>query len=188
MAGFFRLRFLFSSFGPLFAIFAIKLYYDAGVPKAFTWLFGGLFFLSILVFLEIRGRFQGSNETWVALTELKSKDAEVFSYLTTYIPPLIARDMSKVEVYLPLIILYAILVAAYMRLSSPYLNPYFILSGVRVYEGKVASSRSTVTILSKGPLDGIETLGLHEIGNGDLFYYHGGMRAIQDDGEDSDRR
>ncbi len=182
MSPLFRFRFLFSSFGPLFLIFAVKLHFDLGVPRVVSEVFLALFVISILVYLQIYQLMTGPNLTCINISDVKSKDSEVFSYLTTYIPPLISRDMSKVEVYLPIAILYLILIAAYMRVSSPYINPYLILSGVRVYEGKDTASRATVTILSRGsPLDGTETLMLHEIGNGDLFYYDGKARVEQND-------
>lgn len=173
MAGPFRLLFFGSSFGPLYLIFAIKLFFNAGVAVYVPCAFLLLFVFSILAFFFISKRLDSGNGTPFKVSDVKPKDSEIFSYVTTYIPPLIARDMSDPGVYLPLIVLYAVICVAYLRLDSPYLNPYFIISGFRVYEARIAKSRNMVTIISyRRPLAGTDELILHEVGTSDLFYCH----------------
>lgn len=172
MAGPFRLLFFFSSFGPLYLIFAVKLYYNHG----FTWmapaLFGTLSVLSFISFLLIRRNLSSNNGTKFKVSDLKAKDSEIFSYITTYIPPLITRDVSEPEVYLPLAILYTIIAIAYLRLDSPYLNPFFTLMGYRIYEGKLGSTKSVITIIAKRPPTVVSgEMILHEVGTSDLYYY-----------------
>jgi hypothetical protein len=134
MAGLFRFIFLFSSFGPLYLIFAVKLWLNCGVPASVAWLAFGAAGSSVLAFAWLRRQLRSDNGTIHEITDAKPKDSEIFSYITTYIPPLITRDMSDPAVYLPLAILYGIVGLAYLRLDSPYLNPFFILLGYRVYE------------------------------------------------------
>ena len=173
MAGPFRLLFFGSSFGPLYLIFAIKLFFNSGVATYVAWAFVSLFVLSVLAFLFISKRLESGNGTPFKVSDVKPKDSEIFSYITTYIPPLIVRDMSDPGVYLPLVVLYGVICAAYLRLDSPYLNPYFIISGFRVYEARIAKSRNMVTIISyRRPLAGTDEVILHEIGTSDLFYCH----------------
>lgn len=171
MTGFFRLVFLFSSFGPLYLIFAVKLRLNTGVPTIVSWIAFALAALSVVAFLRLRRRLRSDNGTIHEITDVKPKDSEIFSYITTYIPPLITRDMSDPAVYLPLGILYAIIALAYMRLDSPYLNPFFILFGYRVYEARGKTSRNLMTIIARRRvLCGTDEVVLYEIGNGDLYY------------------
>jgi hypothetical protein len=171
MTSWFRFWFLFSSFGPLYLIFAIKLWLNEGVTRAAAWTALTAFVLSIVVFAIIRSQLRSDNGTPFDLVDVKPKDSEIFSYITTYIPPLITRDMSTPDVYWPLIVLYAVIALAYMKLDSPYLNPFFILFGYRVYEGRMKDSRTLVTIISRRRrLTGTDRVTLYEIGTGDLYY------------------
>jgi hypothetical protein len=171
MTGLFRALFLFSSFGPLYLIFGVKLHFNTGVWWWAEWVAYAFAVASIGVFLYITHRLQRGNGRWIDITDVKSKDSEIFSYITTYIPPLISRDMSDPAVTVPLAILYCVIAVAYFRLDSPYLNPYFIFSGYRIYEGRSKSSRTMMTIISRRqPLNGSGEVMLREVGNGDLYY------------------
>jgi hypothetical protein len=142
MSNWFRFLFLFSSFGPLYLIFFVKLELNAGVGRMAPIIAGLACLLSGVAFYFLRRRLHSDNGTIFEVTDVKSKDSEIFSYITTYIPPLISRDMSDPAVYIPLAILYMIIFMAYMRLDSPYLNPYFILLGYRIYEARLPNSRT----------------------------------------------
>lgn len=172
MAGPFRFLFFFSSFGPLYLIFAIKLFYNAGVPSVWPSLFLALSVLAFGAFRYIRRGLLSGNPTPFAVSDLKAKDSEIFSYITTYIPPVITRDMSSPEVFLPLVVLYGVIGLAYMRLDSPYLNPFFIFSGFRIYEAKIGSSKTLVTIISHNSFTIVPgDVVLHEVGTSDLYYH-----------------
>lgn len=167
----FRLLFFFSSFGPLYLIFAIKLFFDVGVARYVAWIFVACCCLAVIAFRRIVKRFGRGAGTPFKVSDVKAKDSEIFSYITTYIPPLISPDMSKPESYLPLLVLYVVICVAYLRLESPYLNPFFILFGYRVYEGRLATSRNLVTIISRRrPIGGCDDLVLYELGTSDLYY------------------
>ena len=119
----------------------------------------------------LRLQMQAANGEWFEVVDVKQKDSEIFSYLTIYIPPLITRDMSNPEVYVPLLILYSVIAISYFRLESPYLNPFFAIFKRRIYEGRIKKSRGMATIISHmRPLAGTDEVMLREIGNGDLYY------------------
>jgi hypothetical protein len=171
MSSWFRFWFLFSSFGPLYAIFTVKLWLTAGLGEKPPAVAAAAFVVSVMAFLFLRSRLHSDNGTVFEITDVKSKDSEVFSYITTYIPPVILRDMSDASVYIPLAIFYAIIFMCYMTLDSPYLNPFFILFRYRIYEGRIKGSRALVTIIAKDRrLAGTEEVRLYEIGTGDLYY------------------
>lgn len=171
MSNWFRFCFLFSSFGPLYLIFAVKLELNKGVNPWAAVIAGGAFLLSILIFLVLKRNLSSDNGTVFEVSDIKSKDNEIFGYITTYIPPLISRDMSDPSVYIPISILYGVILLCYMRLDAPYLNPYFIFLGYRLYEGRLRNSRSLVTIITKSRrLSGTELVKLYEIGTGDFYY------------------
>ncbi len=173
MAGTFRFLFLFSSFGPLYAIFAIKLHYNAGVSVFWEWLSVTLFATSLLVFIMIARSLRTDNGTSVEVSDIKSKDNEIFGYITTYIPPLLARDMSDLSTVLPLAVLYTVMFFAYMKLDAPSLNPYFIFFDYRIYEGKASNEKSLITIISKRRFSGTARLTLFEVADGKLYYCEG---------------
>lgn len=171
MTGWFRFWFLFSSFGPLYLIFAVKLHYTPGVPPAAATLAGVACVGSIPVFALVARSLRRRDGVPFKVTEVRAKDSELFGYLTTYIPPLIARDMADPSVYIPLAILYLLIVAAFMRLDSPYLNPFFLVLGYRVYEARLLPSRALVTVVTRGGrLAGTDEPLLREVGAGDLYF------------------
>ena len=173
MTAWFRFWFLFSSFGPLYLIFAVKLAYNNGVPFWLQYVFYTMFGAAVIVFIIVARGLKTKNGLPFELTDVKAKDNEVFPYLMSYIPPLIARDMAQAEVYIPLLILYGIIFTGYMRLDSPYLNPFFIIFGYRIYEAKISSTKKVITILTRGGrIASSETAILYEIGVGDLYYCH----------------
>ena len=170
MTPFFKFIFLFSSFGPLFIVFAIKSYYDKGLPGFLWTIFVLVFLMSIIVFVSATRKIRSGIGKTYKIVDVKTKDAEIFPYLMTYIPPLIFRDLSKPEVYLPLFVLYGIICLLYMRLDAPYLNPYFLLFGYRIYEAKLEPSRNVVTVIThRRPISGTEELKMIELSVG--VYY-----------------
>lgn len=170
MTAFFKFIFLFSSFGPLYLVFAIKAHFGDGLPNVISISFACAFIASIAVFAFAGKKMRGGIGKTYRIVDVKTKDAEVFPYLMSYIPPLIFRDLSKPDVYLPLIVLYVIIALLYMRLDAPYLNPYFLLFGYRIYEAKLEPSRNVVTIIAcRRPISGSEQLELTELSAG--VYY-----------------
>jgi hypothetical protein len=171
MTGWFRLWFVYSSFAPLYLIFAVKLRFTEGVPRV-SWILAGLAFLgSIPVFALVARSLRRRDGVPFEVTDVRAKDSEIFSYLTSYIPPLIARDMADPSIYIPLAILYAVIFGAFMRLDSPYLNPFFVVLGYRLYEARLLPSRAVVTVITRGGrLAGSEELLLREVGAGDLYF------------------
>ena len=171
MSSWFRFWFLFSSFGPLYLIFAVKLWLSVNVGYKPPAVAAAACLLSAVAFLLLRRRLRPDNGTVFEITDIKSKDSEVFSYITTYIPPLILRDMSEPSIYIPMVILYSVIFLCYMKLDAPYLNPYFILLGYRIYEARLTKTRALVTIIAKNRrMAGTEEVRLYEIGTGDLYY------------------
>lgn len=170
MTTFFKFLFLFSSFGPLYLVFAIKAHYGSGLPDALGVSFACAFVASFAVFIFAGKKMRGGVGRLYRVVDVKIKDAEIFPYIMSYIPPLIFRDLSKPDIYLPLIVLYGIIALLYIRLDAPYLNPYFLLFGYRIYEAKLEPSRNVVTIIAyRRPISGSEQLELTELSVG--VYY-----------------
>jgi len=58
----------------------------------------------------------------------------------------------------------------YMRLDAPYLNPYFLLFGYRIFEAKLEPSRNAVTIIAHHrPISGLEELEMSELSAGAYY-------------------
>ncbi|MDR3438923.1 hypothetical protein [Telmatospirillum sp.] len=142
----------------------------SGVPALLWFVFLCAFFVSVIVFVgTARKMRQGVKRTY-KVVDVKTKDAEIFPYIMAYIPPLIFRDISKPDIYLPLAVLYGMICLLYMRLDAPYLNPYFLLFGYRIFEAKLEPSRNVVTIIAHHrPISGLEELEMSELSAGAYY-------------------
>jgi hypothetical protein len=104
------------------------------------------------------------------IVDVKTKDLEVFPYLMAYIPPIAFRDIDRPETYVPTIILYSVISLLYLRLDGPYLNPFFLLFGFRIYEAKLEPSRNVVTVIAcRRPVSSNEEIQMTELSAG--VYY-----------------
>lgn len=170
MTSFFKLCFLFSSFGPLYLVFSTKAFFSPCGSDTVSGIFIAAFLASILVFwLLIRMMRRGVGNNY-KIVDVKTKDLEVFPYLMAYIPPIAFRDIDRPETYVPTIILYSVISLLYLRLDGPYLNPFFLLFGFRIYEAKLEPSRNVVTVIAcRRPVSSNEEIQMTELSAG--VYY-----------------
>jgi len=174
MKGIYRFAFLFSSFGPLFFIMAVKTILTRPISNTglivFLVLFG--FSLAGVVFV-VHGLKRTTPQTHT-LTDLKPRDTDIFPYLMTYIPSLIFKNVYDPDIGIPLVILYALIFLLYFKLDSPFLNPFLAALGYRIFEARMEKSKSPVILISKGRiLTGTESLSLFEVAasNTSIYYY-----------------
>jgi hypothetical protein len=137
----------FSSFSPLFFMFAVRTQ-NSGL----RWTLGGVGFVSLATTLVLLWILRGTEPTEVTVISVEAKDAEVVSYLVTYLLPFLLVVDPNLRDIIALSLFLAVLGILYIRSNMLYVNPVLALLGyhlflVRTREG---SDSSQLWVLSKG--------------------------------------
>ncbi|WP_143273435.1 hypothetical protein [Azospirillum palustre] len=178
MTTWYRARFLFCSFGPLYLLLCIGLAVQHEWMKqglkgndVIVMLIAGIFFiLSFFVFLNLRNGFSAASPSRYSVKPLESLDGSVLSYMLSYIPPLMIDDLSSVAKVAPAIVFYAVLILIMIRTDTMYVNPYFLLFKYRIFRVELPNSRSITVITQKQEIFPEETVTLHEIQPSKLYF------------------
>jgi hypothetical protein len=168
MSGWFRAIFLFTSFAPLYLLLCASLYAQGFRLWWVALLIAGL---AICAFIFLEKRLTRKSVFRKKVVFESSLDESVFSYMLSYIPPLMIDDFSDMKKLVPVIGFYIVTVFLLFRSSVIYINPFFIALGYRVYIGRIHESGRSVVIITrdKAPIDG-EVLNLYEVQSSRLYY------------------
>lgn len=168
MTSWFRALFLFSSFGPLYAVLALGLYVQnhcVGASVAVA-----AFVLSFLVFLKLRSGFK-KNSVFHAKVQTESMlDENILTYMITYIPPFLIDDFSKPEKFIPALGFYVVMVALMLRTETIYVNPYFLWFGYRIYRVTLESGRPAIIVTRRDEVVSGDLLNLYEVHASRLYF------------------
>lgn len=178
MTAWYRARFLFCSFGPLYLLLCV------GLSVQHTWTKANLrdydtfvmaisacaFVISILVFQSLRKNFSAASPSRYAVSPLESLDESVLGYMLSYIPPLMIDDLSSSAKVVPAIVFYIVFILILIRTDTIYINPYFLLFKYRVFRVELPSHRPVVIITKRSEIIPGETLSLHEIQPSKLYF------------------
>lgn len=179
MTAWYRARFLFCSFGPLYLLLMAGLLAQRDWNENFslnlatTSIFvSALFFiLSIVIFWNLQSNFESASPMRDHIEPLESLDESVLSYMLSYIPPLMIDNLGDTAKIAPATVFYAVMIIIMFKTNIMYVNPYFLLFGYRILKAKLYSSSRTVIIITKKveilPNEYVE---LHEISTARLFY------------------
>ncbi|WP_092499898.1 hypothetical protein [Faunimonas pinastri] len=178
MTSWYRARFLFCSFSPLYLLLFAGEAAQHDWKNASTGITGlfvmGLsacaFFASILMFNELRSGFEQGSPMRYAVDDIEPLDESVLSYMLSYIPPLMIDDLSSWAKVVPACVFYAVLMLIMFRTDTVYVNPLFLLFRYRIMRAKLPSGRSGVIITRRSNFLPEEILTLHEIQPSKLFY------------------
>lgn len=169
MSGWFRAIFLFTSFAPLYLLLGASLYVQGfhlwWIPLIVTG-------FAIIAFLFLERRLTRKSVFRQRITFESSLDESVFSYMLSYVPPLMVDDFSDPKKLVPVIGFYLITVVLLFRSSVIYINPFFIALGYRVYIGRMHESGRSVVVITRNitaPIDG-ELLDLYEVQPARFYY------------------
>lgn len=168
MSGWFRALFLFSSFGPLYAVLGLGLtIQNLAKPALIAWIASAL---SVFVFLYLRSGFR-SGPVFHSKLEIDAQiDENILSYLIAYLPPIFIDNFKLPEKYVPAGAFYAILFVLMIRIDTLYVNPFFIMCGYKIYRVKLESGRSAVVVTRKREISKDEVLNLHELDSSRLYF------------------
>jgi len=169
MTIYFRIVFVLSSFGPLYLIIAVRLYLALGIQNPATIVAtAASFCASILALMALRSL--GTDEPHpFQVSNVVSKDSQIFEYIMAYIPVFLGSDIETPEFYLPVGILYIFIFLLYLRSDAPYVNPIFAALKYRIYEAR--TEINTIIIITNGPKPiENETINLQEVAGSEIYY------------------
>lgn len=178
MTPWYRARFLFCSFGPLYLLLCIELAVQHKWSGEIVYsgkliaiiISGCAFIMSILIFLELRSGFSAASPFRCKVQRLESLDESVLGYMLSYIPPLMIDDLSLIAKIAPAIVFYAVLILILLRTDTMYVNPYFLIFKYRVFRVELPSGRPVIIITKKKEILRDDVLVLHEIQQSKLYY------------------
>jgi len=176
MTRLFKAIFLFSSFAPLYFLLAIGLAVqrwdrsEYGLAGTFgVWIATLLLILSYFAFIYLRRGLAITQPMREEVSSPQAADESVLSYMLSYIPPLLIDDFSNPEKSVPAICFYIVLIIMMGATQTIYVNPYFLLSGCRIFKAKISGKPVTI-ITTRDFLPESELITLHEIGLSSLYY------------------
>ncbi len=121
------------------------------------------FSLGILFFLNFKYKLAGSQQNRIKVKEIENKNYEHLTFLSTYIIPLIAFDLTKTRYAIVLFMLLIAIGMMYVKTNMFYTNPTLALLGYKIY--KVNATFRT------GDEDGIIIISREDISSGDTLSY-----------------
>lgn len=122
-----------------------------------------LLLFGILFFLNFKYKLNGSQQNHITIRKIENRNYEHLTFLSTYIIPLIAFDLTKVRYTLVLLLLLVAIGFMYIKTNMFYTNPTLALLGYRIY--KVDASFRT------GNEEGIIIISREDISQGDILSY-----------------
>lgn len=116
------------------------------------------FLLGILFFYRFKYKLSGSQQNHIIVKKIENKDYEHLTFLTTYIIPLIAFDLTEIRYSIVLLVLLIAIGMMYAKTNMFYTNPTLALLGYKIYKtdaqfrtgdtqpGVILISRETITL------------------------------------------
>ncbi|MGC7873717.1 hypothetical protein ACPUYX_19665 [Desulfosporosinus sp. SYSU MS00001] len=141
-----RLILFLSSYAPLLVIFAMQnRFNNYWVSVSLI----GIGFISVC-FLAYLIRFSKKNiePIHISVQEVNYKDGEAVSYIVTYIIPFIGIDLTSLNNWASLLIMFVILAVLYINSNLLYINPLLNIAGFHIYEVKNVEG-ATLALISK---------------------------------------
>ncbi|MGD7046147.1 anti-phage protein KwaA [Jeotgalibacillus proteolyticus] len=116
-----------------------------------------LFFLvlGVICFFRFKFKISGSEQTPIVITNIENKNYEHLTFLSTYIIPLIAFDLSKLKYLVVLVILLIAIGAIYLKTHLFYSNPTLAILGYRIYKVDAifrTENRTNIILISREDL------------------------------------
>ncbi|UOQ43393.1 hypothetical protein MUN89_15905 [Halobacillus salinarum] len=135
-----------------------------------------LLILGIIFASRFKYKLSGSNRTPFKIHKIQNINYEHLTFLSTYIVPLIAFDLSKIKYVIVLIILLVTIGGIYIKTDLFYANPSLALLGYRIYKvdgifyrGGESNTREDLVIISREKLKRGMKVSYKEI-NDNIYY------------------
>lgn len=94
-----------------------------------------LFFLLGIIFLKrFKYKLSGSQQSTITVKKIENRNYEHLTFLTTYIIPLIAFDLTKTRYAIVLLLLLIAIGMMYVKTNIFYTNPTLALLGYKIHK------------------------------------------------------
>ncbi|MGE6590603.1 anti-phage protein KwaA [Bacillus mycoides] len=110
-----------------------------GIKKVFSTnyipILASFFFLiGVFSYFRFKYKLSGSQQNFIKIRKIENKDYEHLTFLSTYIIPLIAFDLTKTRYSIVLIVLLVAIGIMYIQTGMFYSNPTLALLGYKIYK------------------------------------------------------
>lgn len=92
------------------------------------------FLMGVISYSRFKYKLSGSQQNHIKIRKIESKDYEHLTFLSTYIIPLIAFDLTKTRYSIVLIVLLVAIGIMYIKTNMFYSNPTLALLGYKIYK------------------------------------------------------
>lgn len=168
MTSWFRLHFLFSSFGPLFALGAIVF-----AVQGYPWLAGLAGLLAIcaaLTFIALAAGLKRKSPFHEVVQVDAALDQHILSHLIAYLPPVLVDDIGSQQKIIPITAFYGLLLVLMLRADAIYVNPFFLWFGYRIFQVRIPNGRQIVIVTKRPSTISGDRLTLYEIDATRLYF------------------
>jgi hypothetical protein len=168
MTSWFRLHFLFSSFGPLFALVAIVL-----LVQGYPWLAtiaALLAFCAALTFLALATGLKRKSPFHEIVQVDGALDQHILSHLISYLPPVLVDNFGSQEKMVPVVAFYALVFGIMLRANAIYVNPFFLWFGYRILQARLPNGRPIIIVTKRDSTISGDRLALYEIDPTRLYF------------------
>lgn len=112
--------------------------------------------IGIICVYRFKYKISGSEQTPITINKIENKNYEHLTFLSTYIIPLIAFDLTKPKYLVVLIILLIAIGAIYLKTNLFYSNPTLAILGYRIYRADAkfrTEHRTDIILISRENLE-----------------------------------
>lgn len=102
--------------------------------------------VSYYCYCRMKYMFKGTTDLAIKIQNVKNKDYEYLTFLTTYIIPLVGFDLSKPRYVIILTILLFVIGVIFLKADFYLANPTLALMGYRLYEFEDEAGKEFVVI------------------------------------------
>ncbi|WML57447.1 anti-phage protein KwaA [Neobacillus sp. PS2-9] len=110
----------------------------------------------IICVFRFKYKISGSEQTPITINNIENKNYEHLTFLSTYIIPLIAFDLTKPRYLVVLLVLLLAIGIIYLKTNLFYSNPTLAILGYRIYKADAKfriENRSNIILISREDLE-----------------------------------
>lgn len=125
----------FSSYIPLFVIFAVRYWNQHRAVSAGAGSLAVLSAVALILYWSQASKYQASHETFVSVD---ARNGDAMAYVVTYIIPFLAVDAGARIDQISLLVLFGTLGVVYVNSNLIHFNPLLSLVGYQIFEVRTA--------------------------------------------------
>ncbi len=105
--------------------------------------------ICVIIYFKLIHRFKGATELPCEITEVKDKNYDHMTFVTTYIIPLLCFDLEDIRYQILVLILLIVLSVMFIKTKLSISNPTLLLLGFNLYEIKVPNREAPILVITK---------------------------------------